>query len=271
MPHRSDFKPGEFCWVDLNAHDLEGAVAWYGELFGWEHELMPSTHEGAPPYAFFKKGGAVAGGVGQMSDEMREMGIPPAWNCYVMTEDCAATEAEVRQSGGKVTVPTMEVPGHGKLAFFMDPAGASFAAWQSTQDDGNTMLVGEHGGMCWHELMTPNCAAAKDFYASLFSWQFSDMQMPGMGGNMIDYAMLKLGDQDAGGMMQLAGPQLENVPPHWMVYFAVDDCEAVSACAGETGGTVVVPPSPLPVGTFSVLSDPQGGHFSIISRNEPSC
>ena len=33
----------------------------------------------------------------------------------------------------------------------------------------------------------------------------------------------------------------------------------------ETGGQVRVPPTEIPVGKFSVVSDPQGGIFSIIS------
>ena len=50
MPIRNDFNPGEFCWVDLNAHDLAAAAAWYDELFGWKH-VAQETH-GGPPYGF---------------------------------------------------------------------------------------------------------------------------------------------------------------------------------------------------------------------------
>ena len=50
MPTRNDFKPGEFCWVDLAAHDLDAAAAWYSELFGWTHMAMPGE-PGARPVA----------------------------------------------------------------------------------------------------------------------------------------------------------------------------------------------------------------------------
>lgn len=271
MPHRSDFTPGEICWVDLNAHDLEAATQWYGELFGWTHEIMPSTHEGAPPYAFFLKDGAVAAGIGQMSEEMKAIGIPPLWNCYVMSEDCAATEAKAKELGAQITVPTMDVPGHGKLAFFMDPSGASLAAWQNTRDVQQPMLVHEHGGMCWGELMTPDAAGAKDFYASLFGWDTVSMEMPGMGGEPIEYTMFKNDGKDAAGMMQMDGPQWEGVPPHWMLYFAVDDCAAIAERIGASGGTIVVPPSEIPVGIFSVAKDPQGGTFSVIQATQAPC
>ena len=71
MPARTDFAPGEFCWIDLSAHDLEAAAAWYGDLFGWTLTKVPTG--GGPPYAFFMMGEAAIGGIGQMSDEMTMM------------------------------------------------------------------------------------------------------------------------------------------------------------------------------------------------------
>ena len=207
MPVRSDFKPGEFCWVDLSAHDLEAALAWYGKMFDWTHMKM-DTPGGGPPYAFFQKGEAVIGGIGQMTDEMKGQGIPPMWNSYICSADCSATEAKVREIGGTVTVPTMDIPGHGKLAFFLDPEGASFAAWQSTSDAGPGVLVNEPGGLCWNELMTRDTAKASSFYGSLVGWEFDAMPM----GN-IDYTMIKNGGKDAGGMSSWMAPSSRASPP----------------------------------------------------------
>jgi predicted enzyme related to lactoylglutathione lyase len=50
-----------------------------------------------------------------------------------------------------------------------------------------------------------------------------------------------------------------------MPYFAVADCEAAVARAGEGGGMVFVPPMDIPgVGRFAVLADPQGAVFAVI-------
>ena len=207
----------------------------------------------------------MTGGVGQMSDEMKSQGIPPMWNNYVCSADCAATEAKVRALGGTVTVPTMEVPGHGKLAFFMDPAGATFAAWESLSEAGPGLLVEGHGSLSWNELMTRDTDQARSFYGELFGWDFAPMPIEG-----IEYTLLKHGDKDAGGMMAMAGPQFEGVPPHWLVYFAVDDCEAIAAKAEATGGRINVPPTEIPVGKFTLLSDPQGAVFCAITlKAEP--
>ncbi|MEM9378520.1 MAG: VOC family protein [Planctomycetota bacterium] len=261
MPARQEFAAGEFCWIDLNAHDLEAAVRWYCDLFGWSHERMP-TDGGGPPYAFFMSGGATVGGIGQMSDEMRGMGIPPMWNSYVCTEDCAATEARVKELGGTVTVPTMDVPGKGKLAFFLDPEGASFAAWQSTGDDGTPVLVREPGGLCWNELMTRDAEKAKAFYGGLAPWSFDVEKM-----GDIDYLMARQGGEDAAGMMPMAGLQFEGVPAHWLVYFMVEDCAATAAKVEASGGKVLVPPTKIPVGTFASYSDPQGAVFATVDAN----
>ncbi len=262
MPVRNDFKPGEFCWIDLNSHDLASSAAWYGDLFGWTHAVM-ETPGGGPPYAFFMHGESVVAGVGEASAEMKEMGVPPMWNAYVASSDCAATEAKVKQLGGTVTVPTMEVPGHGKLAFFLDPEGASFAAWQATDEGSPGVLVDDPTGLCWTELMTHDTDKAKDFYGKLTGWDFSPMPM-----GDVDYTILKNQGKDAGGMMAMAGPDFEGVPAHWMVYFAVTDCDATAAKAGESGGKVIMPPTDIPVGRFSLLSDPQGAMFSIITLSQ---
>ena len=265
MPVRKDFAPGEFCWCDLSAHDLEAAAAWYGEVFGWTHVLM-ETPGGGPPYAFFMKGEAAVGGLGEMSEEMKAQGIPPMWNSYVATADCAATEAKVKDAGGTVTVPTMDVPGHGKLAFFLDPEGASFAAWQSTSDEGPGLLVGESGGVSWNELMTRDAAKATAFYGGLVGWDFASMPMGG-----IDYTMIKNDGKDAGGIMPMDGPQFEGIPAHWMIYFAVSDCSEIAAKVEATGGRIYVPPTTIPVGEFAAFGDPQGAGFSVIRTHDQPC
>ena len=258
MPVRNDFADGEFCWIDLNAHDLAAAAEWYAGVFDWSHVMSEMPGE-APPYAFFMLGEAVVGGIGQMSEEMKAAGVPPMWNSYVSTGDCAALEAKVTELGGTVTVPTMDVPGHGRLAFFLDPEGASIAAWQATNPESPGLLVGEPGALSWNELMTRDVAKAKDFYGKLAGWSYAALPMEG-----IEYTMLKLGEKDAGGMMAMDGPQFEGIPAHWLVYFQVADCKATAAKIAENGGRITVPPTEIGVGEFACAMDPQGGSFAVI-------
>ena len=77
--------------------------------------------------------------------------------------------------------------------------------------------------------------------------------------------MIKVSGRDAGGIMPMLGSQWQGVPNHWMVYFAVADCDEAAVRIAESGGKVLVPPTSIPVGKFSVAQDPQGGTFSIVA------
>jgi len=56
---------------------------------------------------------------------------------------------------------------------------------------------------------------------------------------------------------------VQGVPPHWMPYFEVEDCDATVAAAKEAGGTMSVAPFDLPYGRIAVLTDPFGAVFSV--------
>jgi uncharacterized protein len=60
------------------------------------------------------------------------------------------------------------------------------------------------------------------------------------------------------------GPQFQGVPPHWSIYFAVDDVDAMAEKARGLGAVLCAPPTDIPnVGRFAVIQDPQGAVFSI--------
>jgi len=51
---------GTFCWVDLGANDAAEAKRFYGGLFGWEFDDLPTGEQGT--YSTCRLGGrAVAG------------------------------------------------------------------------------------------------------------------------------------------------------------------------------------------------------------------
>jgi predicted enzyme related to lactoylglutathione lyase len=62
-------------------------------------------------------------------------------------------------------------------------------------------------------------------------------------------------------------PQLEGVPPHWNVYFNVEDCDASMARAVELGGSVLAPAFDVGgVGRMGFLTDPQGAMFALMAN-----
>lgn len=252
------YEEGVFCWVDLSAHDVAAAKRWYAELFGW---AMQESADPSMPYAMATQAGKLVAGFGQMPGEMQQLGVPPMWNSYAWVEDCAKVEAVARELGAKVVAPTMQVGEFGSMAFLQDPGGAMFGLWQPGAHKG-AELTSQPNSLCWNELMTTDLERAKGFYAKVLGWSYQTMPMGGF-----DYSMIKVGERDNGGFMPMAGPEWEGVPPHWMVYFAVADTDAICTKISASGGRVCVPPTDTPVGRFAVVNDPQGAVFSVIQLN----
>jgi predicted enzyme related to lactoylglutathione lyase len=79
-----------------------------------------------------------------------------------------------------------------------------------------------------------------------------------------EYIEFFKGDRPVGGMMEIK-EEWGEVPPHWAIYFAVEDCDATIEKAQSLGGKVEVQPMEVKnVGRFAILLDPQGGHFAVI-------
>jgi len=143
---------------------------------------------------------------------------------------------------------------YGRMAILQDPTGAVLAVWQPGTHFG-AQRVNEPGALSWCELATREPDVAGRFYSRLFEWELK--ATPG-------YTEFLRGGTAVGGMYAL-GAGAADVPPNWMVYFQVSDCDGTSHSAQSLGGEVLVTPKDIPgVGRFAVLQDPQGAAFSII-------
>jgi predicted enzyme related to lactoylglutathione lyase len=120
----------------------------------------------------------------------------------------------------------------------------------------------KHGAFGWIELLTPDAAGAKEFYAKLFGWSLRDEPAGGMA-----YTVIRQDGNEVGGIMTIPDEVRQmGVPPHWGIYVTVDDVDAVAVKAGQMGGKVLKPPMDIPgVGRFCVLMDPQGAVLQVIT------
>jgi uncharacterized protein len=119
----------------------------------------------------------------------------------------------------------------------------------------------------WYELMTPDAAAAADFYSQVVGWRAQDSGMPG-----IAYTLMMVGDAQVAGMMATPDELKAIAPPAWSGYVAVDDVDAAEARVLQLRGKVLRPASDIPgVGRFAVVADPQGASFMLFkpARNDP--
>lgn len=261
MQETVEYKPGTFCWVELGTSDAEGAKAFYTQLFGWEYVDSPAGPDMI--YTMLKLNGKDLGGLYRMPDEMTSQGIPPHWLSYVSIANVDETAAKAKSKGATLLKEPFDVMTVGRMAVVQDPTGAVFALWQAGTHKG-AGIYNVPGSFCWNELGTTDTKKAGDFYSAIFGWD-RDVHNFGM-----EYTVFKNGDRDAGGMFQIT-PDMGNVPPHWLVYFAVDDCDASVGKASQLGASVVKPPADIPgVGRFSILLDPQRAAFAIIKLTNPS-
>jgi predicted enzyme related to lactoylglutathione lyase len=109
--------------------------------------------------------------------------------------------------------------------------------------------------------MSRDAAASKAFYTELLGWRVDAVDMAEG-----KYEMFFMGERGLGGVVPLDGDEL---PSHWMPYIAVDDLQAGCDRAAELGGQVCVSPTDIGPGSFAVITDPQGGVFSLWQGKEP--
>lgn len=247
---------GMFSWVDLATTDADGAKAFYNALFGWEYEDT-DTDMGIV-YTFVTLDGHKVAALSQLTPDMMEQGIPTVWSSYINHEDVDAVAEKVTAAGGTVMMPPMDVSEDGRIAVFQDPLGAQFGVWQPKAQTG-AELVNIPNTLVWNELQVKDGDTAKAFYTSVFGWGLSADEGSG-------YIMFDIDGRVQAGMVTVDDSY--PAPPHWAVYFRVEDVAAATAKVKELGGTVMMENIPAgEMGTFSAVQDPQGGAFVMMQFN----
>ena len=256
------YTPGTFCWVELGTTDGEAAKKFYTELFGWDSIDNPIGP--GMVYTMLKLDGKDVGALYKMPPEMTSNGVPPHWMSYVSVNNADEAAAKAKELGATLMKEPFDVFDVGRMAVIQDPTGAMFAIWQAGTHKG-AAAVNVPNSLCWNELATPDPAKAGDFYTGLFGW---DKKVQDMG--PMTYTSFMNGERPAGGMYKPT-PEMGEIPPNWLAYFAVDDADAKVKKANELGATIIVPASDIPnVGRFAVIQDPQGAVFGIIKLTNPA-
>ncbi|MCG3163540.1 MAG: putative glyoxylase CFP32 [Acidobacteria bacterium] len=125
------------------------------------------------------------------------------------------------------------------------------------------MEVSKHtpGTFCWFELGTSDQQAAKNFYSELFGWSVNDVPI----GPDSFYSMMQLRGKDVAALSQLAQEQLaQGVPPHWLLYVAVESADEAAKAVNAAGGKTLMDPFDVfDSGRMTVAQDPSGATFGI--------
>jgi predicted enzyme related to lactoylglutathione lyase len=252
MGDRDRHEPGTFSWTDLSTPDAQASKDFYGGLLGWEFEDSPVPDEaGGGVYVMARLGGRSAAAMFETSERH------PAWASYVTVEDADRAAARAAELGANLLAEPFDVMDVGRMSTIQDPTGAVFCIWQPRTSIGAEVVNG-HGALSLNQLNTTAPEAAERFYAELFGWRFERMK-----GSDTPYWGIYRGERVNGGMMQL--PEGAPAPPHWLVYFGIDDIEAGAEQIGAAGGTLMIPPQEVPGGRIVVAQDPQGAVFALVA------
>lgn len=243
-------EPGTFCWAELETTDSAGAKSFYNAILGWNYTDNPMGPDMV--YTMCDVGGSVVGALYQDNSGKK----PPCWNTYISVTSADEAAATIKENGGTLIVEPFDVMTVGRMAVVQDPTGGVFAIWEP-KDHFGYALEYDPGAVCWNELMTRDTAAAEKFYSTVFGYGIKQSMMP------MPYTEFQLDGKSIAGMLAMK-PDMENVPPHWLIYFSVANCGTAVDTAKSLGGEVLFGPFAVPeVGNIAVIKDPQGAVFGI--------
>lgn len=111
-----------------------------------------------------------------------------------------------------------------------------------------------HGAFTWMDLATPDLEGAKQFYQSVFGWEFHDI-----GAEFGHYHYALAQGRAAAGLGQPSDAQM---PPAWTIYLASadSDIERVQALGGQV---MLAPMAVGDAGKMAICVDPTGAIFGL--------
>ena len=254
---------GHLIWYELMTPDGDASKAFYDKVVGWQIGEPVAEYQGYRMIG--RSDGGFAGGMLQLTDEMKEHGARPTWLGYIGVDDADAAVAAIEQAGGKALMPAFDIPKVGRVAMVADPQGVPFYVMKPIPPEGqegqqsDVFSVDQPQRVRWNELATTDPDAALDFYRDQFGWtQEGAMPM----GEMGDYRFIQANGVNIGAVM--------NKPPQlpvskWTYYFGVEDIDRAAEAVKTGGGQVVNGPMEIPGGEFAANAiDPQGAAFGLV-------
>ena len=238
--------------------DRLAAANFYADVVGWT-----ATDAGRPnlPYEIVSVGGRRVGGLMEIPDDAKAMGVKPCWSGYVWVDDVDASLAKWTKAGGKVWKQPAEFPGLGRFAVVADPFGAGIVLFRG-EGDGPPAAPqpGAPGFVGWHELHAEDGAGAFDFYCGFFGWKGTGALDMGPTGA---YQMFETLHGERGGVMTRM-PQ--TITSYWLFYFNVEAADAAAERVRAKGGKIVSGPHQVPTGQWVLqATDPQEATFALVA------
>ncbi len=116
--------------------------------------------------------------------------------------------------------------------------------------------VHHQGKFVWHDLLTDDVTAAKDFYGNLFGWSFKEQ------GN---YTVVLNNNQAIGGIVNVQPKDSKEHAARWLASLSVPDVDQAAAFVIKSGGVIHEGPVDMKNrGRGVLISDPQGAQVVLL-------
>ena len=122
------------------------------------------------------------------------------------------------------------------------------------------------GTFSWVDLSSPDQAAAKKFYGSLFDWSYEDNPI----GEGSVYSIAKIDGASVAALTPQPQQQREaGIPPAWNCYVTVESADQSATRAQQLGANVHAGPFDVfTAGRMAVVQDPQGAFVMLWEPRE---
>jgi uncharacterized protein len=123
-------EPGCWTWNNLMTRDVDAAMDFYGQVFGW----TATQPEGAPDYIWNwqvdgQRWPEGLGGLMRMGTDMPP-DAPPYWQVYLMVESADEAVGKTTAAGGNLIFGPLDTP-VARMAVVFDPQGANVSLLES--------------------------------------------------------------------------------------------------------------------------------------------
>ena len=116
--------------------------------------------------------------------------------------------------------------------------------------------VHHQGKFVWHDLLTTDVKAAKDFYGGLFGWSFKEQGR---------YTVVLNNDQAIAGIVNVRSKDGKEHAARWLASLSVPDVDQAAAFVKESGGIIHEGPVDMKNrGRGVLISDPQGAQVLLL-------
>ena len=239
---------GEVVWADLVTPNVEAAVTFYEDVFGWQ-----ARRGDDPGYVELTHDGEVICAVALLNEPGHETD-PSSWLVSISVADVDDAAAVFVSRGGELLEPAQEFPDRGRFAVVSDDQGAVLMLLRSSGGD-PVRRDYPADRWAWAELWTRDVPAAAAFYESVIGYDVTHAEN--------GTTVLSSSGTPRATIVELPW---EDVPPNWLPYVLVESVEKTLQNITTNGGSVLVTSDQVPndSGTpAAIVADPTGGVFAI--------